>query len=387
MRNSVFFLILVVLFISCSTNSDSNDNQNSQVTPIEVLQPITKPTGVKISENDYELKIQWDTIKYPGIKGFNIYRDTITNPTKLYFTTQNKCVFTDKFVLIHKKYFYRVTTLGSNGTETDKSLEVNGIPKEPINNNIPRNGEIGGVFYVNWDFQKERFREIVHQFTIYNEPTNKNGSLNKDGIYFQLNDSDINGIGCYYGIQTKTGSPKKGDVGKGAIFSRWGTRDTLNYKTSPGGFGESAGYEGDFISVRKAYKWKAGRYEAKLRLDSTDLIGDWYGFYITKLSSNVTEYIGSIRFERKSPTNGIKNFGGTWIEIYSKESGLLPLPNWHVSVDKITADGIDAKKAYIQYNSDRFLEFSNIFTSNGKNAHFLMGPNVKRVNKHKTYLW
>jgi hypothetical protein len=359
-------------------------------TPVIIPIPITTPIGMKIAEYDYALKIQWDTIKSTNVKEYHIYRDTITNPTRLYLTTKNLCRYTDKYVLIHKKYYYRVTTVGIDGAETDKSLEVSGVPQEPINYGIPINGEVGAMCYAIWNFKNERSKEIIHQFTIYNEPTNSDGSKNNDGIYFQFNDSNINGIPAYFGIQTRMFNPKKGLVGKGVIFSRWETRDTLNYKTAPGGYGQSAGYEGNFIGVRKPYNWTPGHYEIKLRLDSSDSIGDWYGLYITKLSSNVNnvvaDYIGSIRFERKSSTQGINNGGGTWIEVYSKASTSTPIPNWHVSIDKVLADGGESKSAYVFYAKDHFYGFSNMFTTNGKDVHFLLGSKVKLVNKDG-YLW
>lgn len=390
-------LIVQMMTLSLVLSMALSCSKDPEVTPAPVVvappvitppiaAPITIPVGMKIAESDYALKIQWDTITTSNVIGYHIYRDTIPNPNKSYLVTKNLCHYTDKFVLIHRKYYYRVTTVGLIGIETDKSLEVSGVPQEPVNYNIPINGEIGGVSYVNWDFKTERAKEMVHQFTIYNEPTNSDGSPNNDGVYFQFNDSNINGIGAYYGIQTRMFNPKKGLVGKGVIFSRWETRDTLNYKTAPGGFGQSAGYEGDFIGVRKPYQWTVGRYEIKLRLDSTDAIGDWYGLYITKLSSNVTDYIGSIRFERKSPTNGINNHGGSWIEIYTKGNYSTPIPNWHVSIDKVTADGGESKSAYIQYAKDHFYGFSNMFTTNAKDVHFLMGAKVKLVNKD-SYLW
>ena len=62
-----------------------------------------------------------------------------------------------------------------------------------------------------------------------------------------------------------------------------------------------------------------------------------------------------------------------------KKNNLTPLPNWHVSVDKVLADDIQPISAYIDYNSNKFVGFSNIYTTNYKDIHFLMGPKIKKI--------
>lgn len=382
MNKNYLFTILLMFIISCSKDSEVIPNKH-----IALEVPISIPIGVKISSGDYSLKIQWDTIKSSNIRGYRIYRDTVSNPIKLRVELKNICSFTDKLLLINKKYYYRVTTIDLKGIETEKSLEVSAIPQEPINSLIPINGEIGGIHYAFWEFIKPTFSKISHQFTIYDEPRNQDGTLNGDGLYYQFYQGMINDdIGFYYGIQTSVYNPNKGISNKGIIFSRWGTRDIKNYKIAPDGFGESAGYEGDFISVRINYDWGVGTYNIELKNESTDSIGDWYGLYITKLSSGESTYVGSVRFEKGLKSQGIKTGGITWTELYFKKDPQTPLPNWHVSIDKVLADNIEPKSVFIDYSSNKFVGFTNIFTSNNRDVHFLMGPKVKRVNSRGN-LW
>jgi hypothetical protein len=186
-------------------------------------------------------------------------------------------------------------------------------------------------------------------------------------------------IGFYYGIQTRLRKPS-GEVKKGIIFSRWKTRDKKNYAVSNGGWGESAGYEGDFIGIRKNYEWEVGQYEIGIQKDSTDVIGDWYGLKIKNISTNVEEYIGSLRFEKSTKSTGMKSGGITWSELYTKLSQNTPIPNWHVSVNSVYAnESYTPKRVYLTYSDSKFLEFSNIYTTNNIDVHFLMGPNVKRT--------
>lgn len=380
-KNSFIVLLLIFLF-SCSRDSETNfSKQTESETPIPI------PIGIKIYKGDYSLKIQWDTIKSSNIKGFRLYRDTIPNPIKQRIELKNICSFTDKLLLLNKKYYYKVTAIDLKGNETVKSLEVSDTPQEPISILSPLNGEIGGLHYAFWEFTKPTFTKISHQFTIYNEAKNQDGSLNGDGLYYQFYQGVINDdIGFYYGIQTSVFNPDGSIPKKGIIFSRWGTRDVQNYKIAPGGFGQSAGYEGDFIGVRIYYEWGIGRYNIELKLESTDAIGDWYSLFITKLSSNDTKYVGSIRFEKGIKSQGIKTGGITWSELYYKNNPQTPLPNWHVSIDQVLADNLEPKGVSIDYNFNKFVGFTNIFTSNNKDVHFLMGSKVKRVNQ-KGKLW
>lgn len=372
MKGLIYLYILISTIIIFSCKKDN----------IEAISNVSlTPINLKISSGDYNLKIQWDTIKSTSIKSYRIYRDTISDPSKLLAEIYPNCFFVDKLIIPNKKYYYRVTSINSLGVESDKSIETNGTTEESINNSTPLNGEIGGLNYAFWNFPKKTFTKLSHEFTIHKNPTNADGSINEDGLYYQFYQGQLNDdIGFYYGIQNFVYNPNGGIPQKGIIFSRWGTRDINNYKLAPSGFGQSAGYEGDFIGVRLNYEWTIGTYIIELKLDNSDTIGDWYGLYITKKSTNETTYVGSIRFEKGLKSNGIKTGGITWTELYFKKNMQTPLPNWHISVDKILADELPPSSVTIDYNPNKFVGFTNIFTTNYKDIHFLMGPKIKKVN-------
>ena len=171
--------------------------------------------------------------------------------------------------------------------------------------------------------------------------------------------------------------------GKALIFSRWKTNDSSNLSLAEGGWSEVAGYEGDFISVRNAYEWTAGTYEIELKKDSTDVVGDWYSLKIKSFPNGTEVHAGSLRFESSSSASGIKSGGIVWTEIY----GAGPYPDWHVSVDDITINE-NHKPSYIWTTySSKFKDFSNIYTTNNCDIHFLMGPNVKNIRPAYTFNW
>lgn len=364
------FIFVILLAFACKKAMEELNLNESLV-----------PSHLSISQGEYKIKIQWDTIKNNNIKGYKIYRDTLPSPTKLLIETNAKCTFTDKLIIPNKTYYYRVSSVNTSNIESDKSAEISTEADEAINSSTPLNGEIGGLNYAYWSFAKKTFSKISHEFTIHRNPTNLDGSISEDGLYYQFYQGQMNDdIGFYYGIQNYVFNPNGGAAKKGIIFSRWGTRDAQNYKIAPGGFGQSAGYEGDFIGIRLNYDWTIGTYVIELKLDNSDVIGDWYGLYITKKSTKETTYVGSIRFEKGIKSQGIKTGGITWTELYFKKNKATPLPNWHISVDQVLADNEAPTSVYIDYSSERFVGFTNIFTTNYKDIHFLMGPKIKKIN-------
>jgi len=362
-----------------ATNSAGTNYGNENNFTTLAIPPI-KPKGVKIIPGDYSLTISWDYISNQQYKNVKIYRDIVTSPSILYKEINYSNQYKDLMVALNKKYYYKISVVDNNNLESEKSDEMAAIPNEPINTATPINGEIGHIHLAYWNFPIQTFTKLVHNITIYNEPINNDNSINKDGLYFQFYQGILNDtILFYYGLQTYVSKPN-GDIKKGFIFSRWSTRDVSNYKLAEGGWGQSAGYEGDFIGVRKNYDWGVGTYNIELRIDSSDTRGDWYSLWVTKIPNGTNVYMGSIRFERSSKSTGIKNGGITWTELYFKANANTPLPRWHVSVNEILADNNKPIHVTSVYDPNKFLGFTNIFTTNYQDVNFLMGPTVVKFH-------
>ena len=257
-----------------------------------------------------------------------------------------------------------------NMTE-DATLTVARVSDTPDYGDVPL-GEIGGLHYVYWDFGRDTFQSLNITVRIYNEP-----SL-QDGLYFQMYQGFINDVGFYFGIQTDVYRPGVGSTGKGLIFSRWGTRDLSNARPVDDGWTESAGYEGDFIGIRKNYEWTTHTYRLKIANVDSDDIGDWYSVWIEDLDDSTIDHLGSIRFPRVESENaGIKNHGITWTELYYKETQDTPIPSWHVSITDITVDeGRSPLHASSYYSS---IQNTDIYYDKVvSEIHFLMGYDVER---------
>ena len=113
-------------------------------------------------------------------------------------------------------------------------------------------------------------------------------SINRDvstayNLYIApISATDFNGARFYGGLQTNIGGWKSKtdhtylNPGKGGIFSRWSKTEKepigLDYvDVLENGLCESAGYEGEFCSVRRPYQWTKGTYLFSLIKEETIL--------------------------------------------------------------------------------------------------------------------
>ena len=342
-------------------------------TQIQPPPPPVKTPNLSIESDYYSLKLNWNYQNADQITGVKIYRGESKNKLEELITIPNTSEYIDHLVGVRKVLYYTIVYQLSDGSLSTSSDTLSQLPKEPINTTPTTKGEIGGVHYVWWKFQSNTFKTLTNTFTIHSEPSNK------DGLFYTMYQGFINGQGFYFGIQNQV-FPKRT---KGLIFSRWGTRDTTNYQIAEGGWGQSAGYEGDFIGVRKEYEWTVGTYQTVLKQDSTVNNGDWYSVVIQKLPNGEKVYMGSIRFEKSNiHPDGIKSGGVSWTEIYLKEKTNGEVLSWYVSMDEIKADNNEKPiSADIMYAEKVFTQVSNTFTRGKGDIHFIMGPEVKRFHK------
>ena len=165
----------------------------------------------------------------------------------------------------------------------------------------------------------------------------------RNGLYLiGCTGSRIAGNTYYFGLQTDVQDLTRSSQGKGAIFSRWGERDTSHARFPADGWVESGGYEGQFIGVRAPYEWSAGQYSLRLRAEETDEHGRWFGFYVAD-SSGSEKWIGSLRFPLVDGVAEIDRTCITALEVYGlKKVKPSAIPYWRVTVDAPTGDGVPA---------------------------------------------
>ena len=237
-----------------------------------------------------------------------------------------------------------------------------------------------GLAYVwwHWEDKVRGFQSIDFDLTIHNDVDAREIS-NDAGLYLILFMSDISGTGYYFGIQTDVYDPRVGrGRGKGLIFSRWETRDLSDVRVAPDGWHESSGHEGDFVGVRKAYRWGAGNYGVRIAADGEDDEGRWFGLWITDKSTDETTWCGSLRFDKFAR---LEPAGGTVPEIYGVGTTRAIDVEWHISLQAPVGDmNSPSSEAYINYSS--LIPNSNITydTSNGT-THIYVGATTQRTTE------
>lgn len=112
----------------------------------------------------------------------------------------------------------------------------------------------------------------------------------------------------YFGLQTDLDDPRtRGGDGQGAIFSRWGGTSLEDARIPKGSWGvgltDKQSGEGDFISVRRSYRWTPGTY--RFRLDGEpDATGQtlWVRLTVRRDDEASWTEVGSLRFKDTDST-------------------------------------------------------------------------------------
>ncbi len=248
-----------------------------------------------------------------------------------------------------------------------------------------------------WEEGEENFRELIIDFTIHNDPgsrSDKNNSGNwpdKHGLYLMLCNSTISDTMFYFGLQTDAG---RGERGKRIIYSRWETRDLANARTADPteGWTESSGHEGDFIGVRRSYGWTSGDYRARIAPDGApDADGEWYGVWITELSSGITTWGGSLKFPFVDGRTVIESPTYTTLEIYGNVIiRPIDIPEWHVSLKMPMGGGARPNAGYIDYSpfTEGGVKNSEVSVVPEEGAvHFYVGGTTERETPEGWSTW
>jgi hypothetical protein len=217
-----------------------------------------------------------------------------------------------------------------------------------------------------WKFEKtvEHFESFSMDVTIDRDvPTNYNLYISPVGI------AKINGMDFYGGLQTGINgwasrtNQERVFAGKGAIFSRWSHDKKkpigLDFvRMAAGGLCESAGYEGEFCSVRRPFAWSKGTYTYSVVKGDTEMINGepqtWFHCLVRSHAADEVAWIGSLRFE--GTDFQFWNQHAAFVEVYSTK--VLPhpsIPKVNVTFGYPRFNGIKPKlvKASANYNVKR----------------------------------
>ena len=178
-----------------------------------------------------------------------------------------------------------------------------------------------------WEFEQpvEHFTSLEMEVTIDRDvPDTYNLYVSPCGV------AKINGLQFYGGLQSNVnGWPNKESrervhPGKGAIFSRWSsdkkTPIGLEHVRTAGAdcLVESAGYEGEFASVRRPFAWTKGTYTYGITKGEREQVNGvdctWFHCRV-KDAAGTSHEVGSLRFEGTDFTFWPKH--SAFVEVYS----------------------------------------------------------------------
>ncbi len=150
----------------------------------------------------------------------------------------------------------------------------------------------------------------------------------------------------YGGIQTRADAATKRDprvrkIGPGFLMSMWGERSLDAIRTSVGGFCQSSGHEGDFVSVRCRYEWKKGTYTYRIvRMDKEMIDGKpftWVGAFVYSHEKDENIFVGALRFAGEDLT--LAHSVASFIEIYGARRPTSDIPKVTVTFGRVTVNG------------------------------------------------
>ncbi len=193
-----------------------------------------------------------------------------------------------------------------------------------------------------WDFEKPiaHFESLSVDVTIDRDvPSTYNLYISPCGI------AEINGLQFYGGIQSNINGwasdedRKRLHPGKGIIFSRWSSDKKKPIGLShvrtaaPDCLVESAGYEGEFASVRRPFAWTKGTYTWEIVKDKTEQVEGkpvtWFTCQV-KDSAGTVVPAGSLKFEGDDFTYWPRH--SAFVEVYSTEK----IPNSNIPKVNVT---------------------------------------------------
>jgi hypothetical protein len=215
-----------------------------------------------------------------------------------------------------------------------------------------------------WEFTKptEHFQSLEMDVTIDRDvPDSYNLYVSPCGI------AQISGMDFYGGLQSNVNgwanatNQTRMHPGKGAIFSRWSsdkkTPVSLDHVRTAGAdcLVESAGYEGEFASVRRPYAWTKGTYTYQITKGETEIANGrtntWFNCRVKDAQGQVQE-VGSLRFEGGDFTFWARH--SAFLEVYSTakipRSG-IPKVNVTFGWPRINGQKASLQRAHAYYPS------------------------------------
>lgn len=148
----------------------------------------------------------------------------------------------------------------------------------------------------------------------------------------------LSDVPFYGGVQTQADGNTKADLklrklGPGFLMSMWGERSLDAIRPSIGGYCQSSGHEGDFVSVRRPYQWQPGTYTYRVvRMDRETVDGQpktWVGAFVYSHALDENVFIGALRFPKDDLVLSRKV--ASFVEVYGRRIPVAEIPKLTVT--------------------------------------------------------
>ncbi len=358
----------------------------SRTVRVRVIAPPLAPTGVTAVATPRGVMLRWDDPADDTIVSYELVRAFDVQIAAAYVvqTGSAETQYFDSGTLDSVQYVYTLRAINNEGRSPDsKAARVTTLARisgrDDLYEQIRPPVHAASVQWY-WDRELDPIREMTVDFTVHN---NVYDFSPRNGFYLMLLNGRISDVTFYFGFQTAishAGAPRV----KGVIFSRWDTRDLGNARVAPDGWSQSAGYEGDFIGVRRAYDWGAGRYHARIAPDGLEADGEWYSVWITNRDTNETTWIGSLKFPLIDGAGAINAISYSTLELYGLPTRPIDTPEWYVTISAPLADGVPPVRlrTYYPYDDDEgraMLNSNSLFDAQEGIAHLRIGGTTERM--------
>ena len=163
--------------------------------------------------------------------------------------------------------------------------------------------------------------------------------------------AQLSGTDFYGGIQTQADGYTKRDqqlrkIGPGFLMSMWGERSLDAIRPAAGGLCQSSGHEGDFVSVRRPYEWKKGKYTYRVvRMDREVIEGrpcTWVGAFVYSHETDENIFVGALRFPGENLVLAGKL--ASFVEIYGRPIPVEQIPKVTVTLGNLRVNGTPVEK-------------------------------------------
>lgn len=193
-----------------------------------------------------------------------------------------------------------------------------------------------------WDLGRERpFQSYAIDVTIHDDvPADVNLYVAPIGI------AHLSKTPFYGGLQTQADAHTKASrrirkIGRGLLMSMWGERSLDAIRPSIGGFCQSSGHEGDFVSVRRGYEWTRGTYTYRVvRMDRQEADGNactWVAALLYAHEKDENVFVGALRFPGDKLTLG--RSVASFVEIYGRPIPPERIPKVTVTLGNLRVNG------------------------------------------------